>query len=448
MKQTDKTNGNRRSKIISAILAVMFCFGAVIGTLAAVGATSINDNDVFAASLNEDAITSKAVTALTDNSAAIDMTDEELSLTGTVLDESGLSLMPDNFSFVDYKETPKPTETTAPSATKENKNDDSKETSKPSSTPSKTDGYSIDDYAKLKPGMTSDAVKSLQQRLMDLDYLSNDEPTNYYGTQTAYAVQLFQYRNDLTPNGICNAQTAKLLFSSGAKKYKVSIGVSGTDVTEIQKRLKELGYLKSSITGYFGTDTDAAVRAFQKNNGLAVDGQVGSATREALYSSNAKPATSGGGSSTTNPTPTKKPDQPSKTDPPSSSNPAPDTAAVAKFIAAAKTHLGAPYVWGGKGPDSFDCSGFVYYVINKDMGRNFYYMTSAGWAASSYPTISKANLQAGDILCFEGHVGIYLGNGSMIDASSSEGKIRIAYNIWSSSYWNSHFLYGKRYFTK
>ena len=62
--------------------------------------------------------------------------------------------------------------------------------------------------------MTSDAVKSLQQRLMDLDYLSNDEPTNYYGTQTAYAVQLFQYRNDLTPNGICNAQTAKLLFSS------------------------------------------------------------------------------------------------------------------------------------------------------------------------------------------------------------------------------------------
>lgn len=106
-----------------------------------------------------------------------------------------------------------------------------------------------------------------------------------------------------------------------------------------------------------------------------------------------------------------------------------------------------PYVLGGKGPDTFDCSGFIYYVLRHDMGYNFYYHTSYGWQATSYPTVSKADLQPGDILCFDGHVGIYLGNGSMIDASSAQGKIRIAYNIWSSTYWTSHFKFGKRFFT-
>lgn len=449
MKHTDSRK--RRVKIITVLLVVMFCFAAASGTLAALNTTAIANND---------APPSAQPTALPDEDLAANMTDDELARIGTVLDDTGVSLMPANFSFVDYTAPdPTPTPTSEPDKSAEPK------TSSPTQTQK---AFTIADYQKLRPGMKTDAVRSLQQRLMDLSYLANDEPSDYYGTQTAYAVQLFQYRNDLNADGVMNEQTTKLLFSKNAKKYKVSIGVSGTDVTELQKRLKELGYL-SKVTGYFGSDTDAAVRAFQKANGLTVDGQVGSDTREAIYSDSAVPAAAKPTKTKTpvktptptrtkTPTPTRtkthnptKTKTPSKTPTPtktpaseSASNP-PDTAKAAKLIATAKTHLGAPYVWGGKGPDTFDCSGFVYYCIN-EMGTHFYYRTSAGWAASSYPTISKADLKAGDILCFQGHVGIYLGNGSMIDASSAEGKVRITYNIWSSSYWNSHFLYGKRFF--
>lgn len=438
-------NSEKSSKIITIILSVLFCFGATVGTLAITSSSPVEDRAEIAAPTPTP---NDAVAALSYNNAN-GLTDKELAEIGTVLDETGISLMPNNFSFVEYTES-----VPSPSASIDEddaKPEPSKDIESPSASPipSQQKGFSMDDYAKLKPGTTSAAVVDLQQRLMDLNYLANDEPTNYYGTQTAYAIQLFQYRHELTANGVCNKATVTLLFSSNAKKYKVSIGMSGTDVTELQKRLKELGYL-FSVTGYFGSDTDTAVRAFQKNNGLSIDGQVGEQTREALYSSGAIPASRP--SSTVKPSPTKtqapsaSPSAKPTSKPVTPTNP-PDTAKAQAFIAAAKTHLGAPYLWGGKGPDSFDCSGFIYYVLKYDMGCNFGYHTSAMWAATSYPTISKNELQAGDILCFDGHVGIYLGNGAMIDASSTEGKVRITYNIWSKNYWITHFKYGKRYFT-
>ena len=118
--------------------------------------------------------------------------------------------------------------------------------------------------------------------------MDSDEPTNYYGPQTAYAVQLFQRAHNLDMTGKADEETYSLLMSSSASKYVVKVGANGTDVEEIQKRLKELGYLTVNVTGYFGTDTEKAVIAFQKNNGLTADGAVGSQTREALYSSSAK----------------------------------------------------------------------------------------------------------------------------------------------------------------
>lgn len=61
------------------------------------------------------------------------------------------------------------------------------------------------------------------------------------------------------------------------------------EVTKVQERLEELGYL-DKVTGYYGTDTKAAVEAFQKNNDLDVDGRVGPATMEALMADDAKKA--------------------------------------------------------------------------------------------------------------------------------------------------------------
>ena len=119
---------------------------------------------------------------------------------------------------------------------------------------------------------------------------------------------------------------------------------------------------------------------------------------------------------------------------------------MAKFIEVAKSKLGCKYVLGAKGPDTFDCSGFVYWCL-KQVGVNQAYMTSAGWKATTkYPIVTKmSDLEKGDVISYEGHVGIYIGGNQMIDASSSEGKIRIT-NIYSVAYWKNHFIKGCRIF--
>ena len=69
--------------------------------------------------------------------------------------------------------------------------------------------------------------------------------------------------------------------------YTLSVGDEDPEVKELQNRLYELGYI-DAVTGYFGTDTEAAVKKFQERNALSADGKVGAATREMLYSENAK----------------------------------------------------------------------------------------------------------------------------------------------------------------
>ena len=106
---------------------------------------------------------------------------------------------------------------------------------------------------------------------------------------------------------------------------------------------------------------------------------------------------------------------------------------------------------GAKGPDRFDCSGFVYWCLNQ-AGVKQSYMTSIAWRkCTKYLRITKmSDIKRGDVLVFKGksmstgHVGIYLGNGRMIDASSTKGKVRITDSILSSTYWKEHFLMAYR----
>ena len=101
---------------------------------------------------------------------------------------------------------------------------------------------------------------------------------------------------------------------------------------------------------------------------------------------------------------------------------------------------------GAKGPNSFDCSGFVYWCL-KEAGVKQVYMSSLTWRkCGKYQKISTvAELKAGDVLVFSGdtettgHVGIYIGNGEMIDASSALGQVVQRESV-SASYWRSHFL--------
>ena len=114
------------------------------------------------------------------------------------------------------------------------------------------------------------------------------------------------------------------------------------------------------------------------------------------------------------------------------------------LVSYAKTKLGKPYVWGAQGPNSFDCSGFTYYVFKNKAGI---VLPRTSSAQSKYGTyVSKSNLKAGDLVFFDtngandgnvSHVGMYIGNGQMIHASYGQKKIVIA-NFNDSYYQNAY----------
>lgn len=90
----------------------------------------------------------------------------------------------------------------------------------------------------------------------------------------------------ITPQVIINTSTATPQTNATSLK----VGSTGDEVRKMQNRLKELGYLKGSADGDFGAATESAVKSFQAQNGLAVDGKAGTATLNKLYSANAKKA--------------------------------------------------------------------------------------------------------------------------------------------------------------
>ncbi len=115
------------------------------------------------------------------------------------------------------------------------------------------------------------------------------------------------------------------------------------------------------------------------------------------------------------------------------------------IVATAKRYLGVPYLWGGSSPSGFDCSGFVQYVF-KQHGISLPRTSKEQWTVGT--SVSKANLQIGDLVFFSNtytsgisHLGIYVGNGEFIHASSSKG---VVISSLSNSYWASHYTGAKR----
>ena len=143
----------------------------------------------------------------------------------------------------------------------------------------------------LRIGVRHEIIKRLQQRLMDLGFMDNDEPTDYFGEMTQQAVKHFQRQNELPTDGIVGNVTWDAIMSPDAKYYAVSKGTQGDDIERIQQRLYELGYLATAdlVTGNFGDSTEAAVLKLQEVNGLEQDGKVGQRTINLLYSDEIKP---------------------------------------------------------------------------------------------------------------------------------------------------------------
>ncbi len=283
----------------------------------------------------------------------------------------------------------------------------------------------------LQYGSKGDEVLKYQNRLSTLGYLTT-EPDGIYGNDTVMAVKRFQERNALVVDGYLGPTTKQLLMSGDAKANKLEYTMSGDDITRVQYRLHELNYLHaSSVTGYFGAVTDAAVRMFQSNNGLSVDGKVGKATMKKLFSDDPVRAAA----YVTQGTPGLGDGEGGN---------------IETFIAIAESKLGAPYVRGAKGPNAFDCSGFVYWCLNQ-AGVHQSYMTTYMWRTTNrYPRIhSMSDLRRGDIILFKmgdttGHIGIVLGDNMMIDASNNRGQVVI--RSYDTAFWRRTFFCGYRVF--
>ena len=149
----------------------------------------------------------------------------------------------------------------------------------------------------LKLGAKSEEVTKLQTKLMELGYLTG-EADGQYGQATAQAVKLFQAQLGLAADGVAGSATLTALYSTTAPTYiptptpsptpsQLQKGDKGDAVTALQQRLKDLGYYSGTVDGDFGGGTQEAVRFFQQQNGLDVDGVCGPGTMAAVFAETA-----------------------------------------------------------------------------------------------------------------------------------------------------------------
>ena len=161
-------------------------------------------------------------------------------------------------------------------------------------------GYSPDSYDTLsRSNRYKAAVVPLQRRLKALGYLSGSAD-GYFGSNTYRAVRNFQSRNGLSVTGVADSGTQQLLYSSSARPASGSSssgsgtstgyrllywGCRGDAVKRLQQALIDAGYKSyvRSADGIYGQWTYDAVRAYQKDVGLSVDGIAGRNTQNKLY---------------------------------------------------------------------------------------------------------------------------------------------------------------------
>ncbi len=182
---------------------------------------------------------------------------------------------------------------------------------------------------------------------------------------------------------------------------KLSYGLKNSNVYDLQKDLKKIGFLNAKLSGFFGNQTYNAVCDFQRTNDLAVTGQIDYTTAKKIK--------------------------------------------ILNVIQTAKGFLGIPYVWGGVTPRGFDCSGFTHYTFLKN---NIVIPRTAAQQCKKGLWVSKNNLSSGDLIFFStykpgpSHVGLYLGNNNLMHASSGWNKLVIV--KLSNRYFANHYYTSKR----
>ena len=321
-------------------------------------------------------------------------------------------------------------------------------------------------------GLTSSAVADIQSALKALGYLENS--SGAYDSATRAAIEMFQEDNALPSDGIAGDETLALLLSDSAKNWTLADGIytgdkriwrdppkDGVDGWSSITADKISAYSGSSVTST-GAECKLGTASVNPNAipigtelyipgygyAIAADvnaykNKVNHLTKEPLNmidlwfaskedarkwenkhnftilyrSADARPARE-----------------------------APTADAIAS---AAKNQVGKEYVLNASGPDEFNCSGLVYYVLNEcgiavDRKDCAGYAQNADWSKIK----SLGDVKAGDILFFCGedgkirHAGIAVSSKNMIDASSSHRKV--VKRSCNTDYWNRHFAFARR----
>lgn len=261
----------------------------------------------------------------------------------------------------------------------------------------------------------------------------------------------------------------------GAYQY----GDTGSEIVAIQKKLIAAGY-KARETGEYDANTKWAVRLYQKDQGLPVDGILGDMTYKKLMGKPMPSATKtvskvkeiskkdaelmakiqakkevNSKAITTSVKQQKKPTtqgkpatvqvkhkvtnhtaKPLRTVPVSGN--------VKEILTYANTFTGVPYKFGGTTPAGFDCSGYIRHVFQK-VGVQLPRQADEQYTVGK--KVEKQNLQPGDLVFFEtyepgvSHSGIYIGDGQFISATSSSG---VAVADIDDSYWGPRYVGAKR----
>ena len=327
--------------------------------------------------------------------------------------------------------------------------------------------------ADAPAGLTSSAVADIQSALKALGYLEN--PSGAYDSATRAAIEMFQEDNALPTDGIAGGETLALLLSDSAKNWTLADGIytgdkriwreppkDGVDGWSSITADKISAYSGSSVTST-GAECKLGTASVNPNAipigtelyipgyGYAIASDVNAYKNKVNHL-------------------TKEPLNmidlwfASKEDARKWENkhnftilyrsadarPAREAPTAGAIAATAKNQVGKEYVLNASGPDEFDCSGLVYYVLN-ECGIAVDRKDCAGYAQNEdWSKIeSLSDVKAGDILFFHSanssdiqHAGIAVSSKNMIDASSSHRKV--AERGFQTRYWKEHFAFARR----
>ncbi len=283
--------------------------------------------------------------------------------------------------------------------------------------------------APLAYGDHGELVRHVQYKLKKLGYYQ-DQIDGKYGLYTEQAVRSFQSSESLEVNGEINNDTYQRLIIMEEKEAletihplleKISFGEVGERVRKVQEVLYFYGYYHGKVDGIYGRLTEEAIRRIEQTD-HEPQSQI-----TFLDKKNTNVVEKKQKHKRENDTPEPVPVQFNTTK---------------DVISLAKSLEGTPYQWGGTTTEGFDCSGFIYYVY-KEVGLQLPRTVNEIW---NYTTLVDRP-SIGDFVFFEtyqpgpSHMGIYLGEGKFIHASSSQG-VRIS--LLEENYWQTRYLGAKR----